>query len=81
MSQQGRLFKHRYYRDINNLSQCSPVLLSGNVQSEYVAAGEVVQKRYYRNIDTLSLCRLGLLLGNLQSQHVAAVERVQITLL
>jgi len=43
MSQQGKFFKQRYYRNINILSSCRPFLLSGNVLSEHVAAGEVVQ--------------------------------------
>jgi len=41
MSQQGKVFKQRYYRNINNLSLCRPELLSGNVQTEHVAAGEI----------------------------------------
>jgi len=44
MSLQGKGFKQRYNRNINNLSLCSPVLLSGNVQSEHVAAVESVQR-------------------------------------
>jgi len=36
------MFK-KYYRNINTLRICRPVLLSGNVQSEHVAAGESVQ--------------------------------------
>jgi len=43
MSQQGKEFKQRYNRNINTLSLCRPVFLSGNVQSEQVAAGERVQ--------------------------------------
>ena len=43
MSQQGKLFKQRYYRNINTLSLSRPVLLSGNIQSEHIAAGESVQ--------------------------------------
>jgi len=52
MSQQGKGFKQRYYQNINNSSLYRPVLLSGNAQSEYVAAGEVFKQRYYRNINT-----------------------------
>jgi len=37
------MFKQRYYRNINLLSLCRPVLLSGNVQSEHVAVGESFQ--------------------------------------
>jgi len=37
MSQQWKEFKQRYYRKLNNLCLCRPVLLSGNVQSEHVA--------------------------------------------
>jgi len=43
MSQQGKLFKQRYYWNLNNLRTSRPVLLSGNVQSEHVEAGEIVQ--------------------------------------
>jgi len=71
MLQQGKVFKHRYYRIINNLSFCRRVLLSGNVQTEHVSAGERDQ-RYYRNINNLSLCRPELHSGNVQSEHVAA---------
>jgi len=81
MSQQGRVLKQRYYWNINILSACRPVLLSGNVQSEHVAAGEVFKQRYYRNINTLSLCRPELLSRNLQSEHFAAGDSFQKTLL
>ena len=43
MMQQRKLFKKRYYRNIYTLGLCSPVLLSGNVQSQHVAADEIVQ--------------------------------------
>jgi len=43
MSQQSKGVKQRYYRNLNNLRVCRPVLLSGNLQSEHVAAGEIVQ--------------------------------------
>jgi len=43
MSQQGKYFKQRYYRNINTLSLCGPELLSGNIQSEHVAAVDMVQ--------------------------------------
>jgi len=43
MSQQGKVFKQRYNLNINNLSLCRPVLLSGNFQSEHVAAEERFQ--------------------------------------
>jgi len=43
MSQQGKKFKQRYYRNINKLNFCRPVLLSGNVQSEHVGGGNSVQ--------------------------------------
>jgi len=42
MLQQGKYFKQLYYRNLNTLSLSSPVLLSGNVQSEQFAAGESV---------------------------------------
>jgi len=43
MSQQGKGFKQRYYRNLNALRLCRPLLLSGNVQSEHFAAGDSVQ--------------------------------------
>jgi len=43
MPQQGKVFKQRYYRNMNTLSLCRPVLLSGNAKSKHVAAGESVQ--------------------------------------
>jgi len=39
----GKVFKQRYYGNVNTLSICRPVLLSGNVRSEHVAEGESVQ--------------------------------------
>jgi len=80
MSQQGKGFKQRYYRNIKNFRLCRRVLHSGNFQSEHVATGERDQ-RYYRNINTLSLCRPVLLSGNVQSEHVAAGESVQTMIL
>jgi len=43
MSEQGKLSKQRYYRNIINLTFCRPVLHSGIVQSEHFVAGESVQ--------------------------------------
>ena len=43
MLHQWKVFKQRYYLYINNLRICRPVLISSNVQSEHVAAGEKVQ--------------------------------------
>jgi len=43
MSQQGKLFKQRYYRNINTWRHFRPVLQSGYFQSEHVQAGERVQ--------------------------------------
>jgi len=43
MPQQGKVFKQRYYGNINNLSLFMAVLLSGNIQSENVASVENVQ--------------------------------------
>jgi len=43
MSQQWNVFKQGYYRKINILSLCRPVLLAGTVQSELVAEVESVQ--------------------------------------
>ena len=76
MSHQGKENKQRYYRNINTLSPCRPVLLSGNFQSEHVAAGKLLKQGYYRNLNTLSLCRPVLFSGKFQSEHVAAGEVV-----
>jgi len=81
MSQQWKKFKQLYYRNLKILSSCSPLLLSGNVHSEHVAATEGFKQRYYQNINTLSICRPVLLAGNFQSENVAVVERVQTTIL
>ena len=81
MSQQWKVFKQLYNLKVNNLSLCSAVLLSGNLQSEHVAAVEWVQQRYYWNLKTLSYCRTVLLSGNVQYEHVAAVESVETTIL
>jgi len=70
------MIKQRYYRNINTLRLCRPVLLSGNLQSEHVAAGKVFNLRYHRMLNTLSLCRPVLLSGNFQSEHVATGESV-----
>ena len=64
MSQQGKVFKQRYNRNMNTLRICSKMLFSGNVEIENVATGERFKQRYYRNIKTLRLCRPLLLLGN-----------------
>jgi len=45
MSQQGKGIKQRYYRNINNLSLCRTVLLSGNVKSEHFAASDIVKNK------------------------------------
>jgi len=57
------------------------VLLSGNLLSEHVAAGEVFRQQYYRNTNNLSICRPELLSGNVQSEHVVEVEKFQTTIL
>jgi len=44
MSQQVKVLKQIYYRNVNVLSLCRPVLLSGNVQFEHVGARESVQR-------------------------------------
>ena len=72
MSLRGKVFKQRYYRDINTLSICRPVLLSCNVQSEHVVAEEKLQTTILLEHFTLRLCRPVLLSGNFQSENVAA---------
>jgi len=42
MSKQGKSFEQRYYRNLNILSLCRLLLISGNFQSEHVAAAEIV---------------------------------------
>jgi len=81
MSQQCKGLKQRYYRNTKTLSLCRPVLLSGNVQSDYVATGKVLKQRYYRNFNILSLFWLVSLSGNVQSEQIAAVESVQTRIL
>jgi len=81
MSQNGKGFKQRYYGNINTLSLCRPVLLSGTLQSEHVAAGEMFQTTILSETLHLSFCRPVLLSGNVQSEHVAAGERFQTTIL
>jgi len=81
MSQQGKYFKQRYYRNINTLSFYRPVLISGNVQSEYFAAVESFQTTILSNFDILILCRPVLLSGNFQSEHVTAVKNFHTTIL
>jgi len=81
MSQEGKVFKQRYYRNLITSSTCISVILSGYFQSEHVAAGKKFKQRYYRNINTLSLCRPVLLSFNVQFEHVAPGESVQTTIL
>jgi len=45
MSQNGEVFKQRYYRNLNTLSHSRPELFSGKFQSEHVAAGEMFQSK------------------------------------
>ena len=81
MSQQVKLFKQRYYRNINTLWLCRPVLLPGNFQSENVTAGEEFKQRYFRKSNNLILCRPVLISGYLQSEHVAEAENFPTTIL
>jgi len=43
ISQKWKVLKQRYYRKINTLGVCRPVLLSVNIQTELVAESEGVQ--------------------------------------
>jgi len=81
MSQQGKCSNKRYYRNLNTLKLRRPVLLSGNFESEHVAAGEIVQTTIISDLTTLRLFRPVLLSGNFQSEHVSAGERVQAKIL
>jgi len=74
MSQQRKLFKERDYRNVNTLSICRPVLLSGNVQSEHVEAVRMVQRT------NLSLCMSVVLSGIFRYEHVAVGEIFQTTI-
>jgi len=80
MSQQGKGFKQRYYRVINTLSFCMPVLPSGIYQSEHVTADVSDQIRYHRTLNILSSSRQVLLSSNVQSEHVVAGEGIQTTI-
>ena len=53
MSQQGKLFKQQYYRNINTLSLCRRVLLSRNGQFEHVQQWKWLKQLYYRKLNTL----------------------------
>ena len=81
MSQQGKGYKQRYYRNIYTLNRCTPVLISVIVQFEHIAAGECFQTTILYDFFTLSLCRPVLLSGNFLSEHVAAGEIFQTTIL
>jgi len=72
-----RIQTNIYYLNINNLRLCRAGLLSGNVQSENIAAVKVFKQRYYRNVNALRLFRPVLLSGIVQSEHVATGESVQ----
>jgi len=45
MLQQGKIFEQRFYRNLNTLGLCGPVILSRNTQSEHVAEGENFQTK------------------------------------
>jgi len=82
MLQQGKGHKQLYYRKLNTLSLCRPVLFSGNVQTEQVALGvKEFKQRYYRNLNTLKLCKPVLLSSTVQSENVVAGESLQTTIL
>ena len=81
MSHQWKVFKQRYYGNLNILSLYRPFLLPGNFQSEHVAGVENFKQRYYRNFNTLRLFWPVSLSGNAQSEQIAAVEMFQTTIL
>jgi len=81
MSHQWKVFKQRYYGNLNILSLYRPFLLPGNFQSEHVAGVENFKQRYYRNFNTLSVFRPVLLSSNSESEYVAAVEMFQRTII
>ena len=81
MSQQGKGYKQRYYRNIYTLNRCTPVLISVIVQFEHIAAGECFQTTILYDFFTLSLCRPVLLSGNVQSELAAAGESFKTKLL
>ena len=81
MSRKRKVFKQRYYRNLNNLSLCRPVLLSGNPNLNTSQEGEIFKQRCYRDLNNLSFCRPVLLIGNVQSEHVSEAESIQTTIL
>ena len=53
MSQLGKFSNNDSIVNLKILKFCRPVLLSGKVQSEHVAAGEGFKQRYYQYINTI----------------------------
>jgi len=77
MSQRVKVSMKRCYWNINILSLCRLMLLSGNVQSEHVAAEEEFQTSILSEHLHFKPCSPVLLSANFQSEHVAAGEVVQ----
>jgi len=81
MSQQGKLFKQRYYRNIKNLASVGPCYFQVTSNLNMSQHGEEFKQLYYRNNKNLRLCRPELLSGNLQSEHIATGVRIQTMIL
>jgi len=79
MSQQGKWFKQRYYRNFKtSVGQCY-FQVTSNLNISRL--GKWFKQRYNRNLNILRICRPVFLSGNSQSEHVTAVEMVQKTIL
>jgi len=61
MSQQGKVFKQRYYRKLNTLSILGQYYYQVASNLNMPQKGKIFKKRYYRNINTLSFSRPVLL--------------------
>jgi len=81
MSQLGKEFKQRYYRNIYTLSLFRPVLHSGNVKSEHFAAGKNIQTTILLEYLYYKPLYASVFSVNFLSEHVAAGESFQTMIL
>jgi len=81
MSQQEKVFRQRYYRNINTLASVGQSYFQVTSNLHMSQHWKVFKQRYYRNLNALSRCRPVLLSGNIQSQQVTAGETFQTTIL
>ena len=81
MSLQGKVYKQRYYLNINNLSLSSQGYFQVTSNVNMSPQGKGFIQRYNRNLNNLSLFRPVLLSGYFQSEHVATGESAQTEIL